>query len=403
LTVDSDSFAERHAWTLVAGLFAVLTISSGLGFYNLSIYMHALGAVRGLPVPALSACISIYFLSGGAGGLVVGPLLARRDARVVIAVGALVGGAAIALIGQARTPVALYAVYALFGLGNSAVGMLPATTLVTRWFDAKRRALALSVTSTGLSVGGVLLTPISATLLERLPIETAMTVLGAIYALAIAPIAALTVRSHPQISASARRANAGDSGVAFADAVRARFFRLFTLAYLLLMGSQVGGIAHLFTRGSEIVPVLDAAFAVSVLASLSITGRLLGGWLLSRLPLRAFTVVNMAGQAVGLLVMALADGRQVLWLGAGVFGFTVGNLLMLQPLILSHVYGLRDYPKIYSLNQAITTLGVAGGPLAIGLIRDAMGYETAFATMAATALAALAVFVLAGRLPRAPA
>jgi len=330
-------------------------------------------------------------------------VLTRRDARAVIAIGAISGGAAIALIGRAQSALALYVVYALFGFGNSAVGMLPATTLVTRWFDAKRRALALSLTSTGLSVGGVLLTPLSATLLERLPIGTAMALLGGLYALAIAPIAVLTVRSHPRLDASASGTGRVDSGVAYRDAVRSRFFVLFTVAYLLLMGSQVGGIAHLFTRGSEIVTVLDAAFAVSVLASCSITGRLLGGWLLSRVELRGFTLLNMAGQALGLLVIGLSERRETLWIGAGVFGFTVGNLLMLQPLILSHVYGLRDYPRVFSLNQALTTLGVAGGPLAIGLIRSAAGYDAAFVSMAAAALLSLFVLMLAGRLPRAPA
>src|SRR5262249_5929658 len=126
-SVVSDPVGQRQARTLVAGLFAILTISSGLGFYNLSIYMHALAAGGGLAVPGVSACISIYFLAGGAGGLMVGRVLTRRDARVVIVIGAVGGGAAIALIGRAHSAWALYVVYALFGFGNSAVGMLPAT------------------------------------------------------------------------------------------------------------------------------------------------------------------------------------------------------------------------------------------------------------------------------------
>ena len=36
-----------YGWYVVAGLFVVLTISSGLGFYNLSVYMNVLAAAKG--------------------------------------------------------------------------------------------------------------------------------------------------------------------------------------------------------------------------------------------------------------------------------------------------------------------------------------------------------------------
>ena len=47
--------------------------------------------------------------------------------------------------------------YSFFGVGFAASGLLSATTLVTRWF-AEKRALALSIASTGLSVGGIIVT-----------------------------------------------------------------------------------------------------------------------------------------------------------------------------------------------------------------------------------------------------
>ena len=58
------------------------------------------------------------------------------------------------------------------------------------------------------------------------------------------------------------------------------------------------------------------------------------------------------------MIGARAD-RDQLWIGAGMFGFTVGNLLMLQPLMLAQAFGVMDYPKIFSLSQAVSTLGIA--------------------------------------------
>ena len=51
--------SPKSPWWLVAGVFAVLSISSGFGFYNLSVYMNALATERGLAVADLSGAIAV--------------------------------------------------------------------------------------------------------------------------------------------------------------------------------------------------------------------------------------------------------------------------------------------------------------------------------------------------------
>ena len=101
------------------------------------------------------------------------------------------------------------------------------------------RPVALSFSSTGLSLGGVILTPLSAALLERWPIEHATPLLGGLFALLIVPIVWFGVRSFPEAPAVGAPSLVGQ-GTAFAAAVRSRFFVFLTLAYLLAMGAQVG-------------------------------------------------------------------------------------------------------------------------------------------------------------------
>ena len=64
--------SPRSPWWLVAGVFTVLSISSGFGFHSLSVYMNALATERGLAVADLSAAIAVLFLAGGFGGMVSG-------------------------------------------------------------------------------------------------------------------------------------------------------------------------------------------------------------------------------------------------------------------------------------------------------------------------------------------
>ncbi len=394
-------------WVVVAGLFTVLMVSSGFGFYNHSVYMASLAQSHGWALATLSGAVSLFFIVSGATGMAVARLIDRFDVRYTMAVGALVSGLALVLLGRADTVVQVYAAFALFGAGYSAVSLVPSTTLVARWFT-QNRSVALSVTSTGLSAGGMLLTPLSVWLIGRLGFSQALLWFGCMFCVVVLPVIFLTVRPWPPGRQPERALGAAlpasVDGVEYRVAVRGRYFGFVTATFVLLMLAQVGGIAHLFSLGLERVGAAAAGTAVSVLAVCSITGRLLGGVLITRLPMRAFTLANIVGQAGGLLLLSQATSTTSLWVGAAVFGLTVGNLLMLQPLLLADAFGLRSYSRIFAASQGLTTLGVAAGPAAVGALHDLTGgYQYALWAVAAISLFATAVFLLTGSAgPRKP-
>ena len=90
----------------------------------------------------------------------------------------------------------LYAFHILFGAGYAACALLPCTTLVARWFNEKR-SIALSYASTGLSVGGILLTPLSAKLIDIGGIGWAAQWLALIFFIGIVPVSLLVFRPSP--------------------------------------------------------------------------------------------------------------------------------------------------------------------------------------------------------------
>jgi len=89
----------------------------------------------------------------------------------------MVGTLVLASAGALREIWQLYAFHLLFGFCYGFCGLVPATTIVARWFEA-RRALALSIASTGLSLGGVVITPLSAFLIQHWGIAGAAPWLG---------------------------------------------------------------------------------------------------------------------------------------------------------------------------------------------------------------------------------
>lgn len=386
-------------WRVVAALFAILTLGSGFGFYNLSVYMNALAAERGFSIAQLSLAISLFFLMGGVFGVVVARLIERYDVRWVMTAGAVISGLALMLAGLARTEGELLWVYALFGLGNSGVSLVPMSTLVTRWFPGANRSMALATASTGLSLGGVVVTPICVALIERNGVQPSLLQFGWVYALLLLPLIWGFVRLPPDAPLAPGEKPAALPGWSEGEARTSPFFWLSTLAYFLLMGAQVGGIAHLFNRAAELIDRDVASTAVQILALASISGRLFGGWLLSYISTRVWLLGNALGQGVGMLLIAVADSAAFAWLGALVFGLTVGNLLMLQPVVLVEAFGLRAYARIYASANAMTTLGVASGPLMLGVLYEYGGYHLSYLLAAGLSCLALLILVLAGPLP----
>ncbi len=165
------------------------------------------------------------------------------------------------------------------------------------------------------------------------------------------------------------------------------------------MGAQVGGIAHLYNHAERAVGLATAVVCVQALTVMSITGRIIGGWVVTRVKIRTFTLLNVVLQALGTLLLATADVPWQFITGAIVFGGSIGNLLMLQPLWLAEAFGVTAYARLFSLANAITLVGVASGPLSMGAMFDWGDYSSAYLLATAVSVASLVVMSTAGAAP----
>ena len=388
-----------YGWKIVTALFVILAFSSGLGFYNHSVVLQALASEKGFAITMASTAVSIFFMASGVAGIFIAALLEKYDVRLVVSGGAILASVCLGSIGAVTTEGQLFVLYTLFGIGFCASGLLPATTLVARWFHTQR-ARALAIASTGLSVGGIIVTPASATLIESQGMVVASPILGLAYLLGVLPLGLLVLRSWPTdlgLDAAgtdiANPVSAAALGMTFQQATRDSYFWCLSLAYIFVMLAQVGGIAHQYGLVSEQMRGRDAALALGVLPLFSIIGRLAGGALLERLNARNFTVTMMLLQGLSLACMGYFVNPAGLLLGLALFGITVGNLLMLQPLLLASRYGLIQYSRIYAVSNLLTMIGIAVGPVAMGFLFSAAGtYSLAYLAAAASSLLACLIF-----------
>ncbi len=185
-----------NPWLIVVGASLTMCITAGFGFYNHSVLLSALSESGRFSVNQGSTAISLYFLASGFAGMFIAPLLERYDVRVVMTVFGLASALALAYIGQVTSLPGLYVAYLLFGIGHGGSALLPATTLVTRWFP-ENRSVALSITSTGLSMGGIIITPWSAQLISGIGLEQATWQMAVYFAISFTLATWLFLRSAP--------------------------------------------------------------------------------------------------------------------------------------------------------------------------------------------------------------
>ena len=112
-----------YGWHVVYALCLVITFTSGLIFYNLSVLLDAFVAERAFPVGLSSIATGVFFIAAGIAGLVAGHLIDRVDARIVMIVSACIGVLALGCIGLLREPWQLFAFYIVFGCSYGGVGL----------------------------------------------------------------------------------------------------------------------------------------------------------------------------------------------------------------------------------------------------------------------------------------
>lgn len=385
----------------------MLTTSAGLGFYGLSVYLSALNRTRGFSVSSMSAATAVYFVVSGVAGVFIARLLRSVDPRPIVIVGAVVAAGAMLTLGRVTQIWQVYLVYGVFGAGYAGTALIVSTTLVARWFD-KKRAVALSIASTGLSFGGIVLTPVARNMLRTMSIEHATTWIAILYLVGVIPACVIFLRPDPakygqgadgvplelSASGSGEVIRPALNGISYEDAIGSPAFIAITFGFLCALGAQVGAIAQLDKLAHErITAEASAGRILSIIAACSVVGRLSSSLILPKIGNRTFTFMVLSLQSVALGILALAKGTPSVTAAAVLFGLMVGNVLLLHPLLLATTFGVKDYARIYGRSQFFTTIGVAAGPFLYGYLRDhAGGYRTSYLTGAALSAIGLLLF-----------
>ncbi|MGF7159314.1 MFS family permease [Rhodoligotrophos appendicifer] len=384
--------SHSYRWVIVA-LGALMTCVAMGTMFSLAIFLEPMSVDTQWSRTGISTAMTLNFIVMGLGGFAWGAASDRFGARIVVLAGALLLGLALVLASRAPSLLVFQLTYGvLVGLAASAF-FAPMIAATTAWFD-DNRALAVSLVSAGMGVAPMTISPFARWLISASDWRTAMLIIG-IAAWTLLVPAALMVRRPPAL-APAQRApheSVATTGMSVSDAFRSPQFLVLGLTFFACCAAHAGPIFHMVSYAMicGIGPMAAVSiYSVEGLAGLG--GRLLYGTLADRLGVKPVLIAGLAVQALAIAAYVLVSGIGQFYALAIIFGSAYGGVMPLYAVLAREYFGQRILGTVFGAVTMLSSLGMAFGPLAGGLIFDAFGgYSWLFLGSAVVGLAAVAV------------
>ncbi len=390
-------------WRIVAVAFFVDFVAVGFFFYSYGVFFKAIATEFGDSRLGVALGLTVTQTVGALAAPLIGRALDRFPIRRVIGAGALSMSLGFLALSQVANAFQFYLVLAAFiGVGAGSMGGLATAKLVTNWFDA-RRGFALGIAATGISLSGVVMPAVTATIIGQWGWREAFLVYAGFTAIVVVPVVLRWVVTRPEdMGLLPDGARAPRASVTLPrprlDAralLRGREFWVLVVSLGLLISCQSATLTHLVPRVSDMgYSLFEASVLMSICAGAGVVGKMSFGWLIDRTRPRNALLASIAAQVLGQVVMLIGGSYGLFAVGAAAFGFGMGGFVPLQGALVARRFGREAFGRALGMMRpAMLPLQVTGVPFA-GWMFDLTGsYDRAFvAFLGAYALATLVVY-----------
>lgn len=365
------------------GVSGMGMFTSGPGqTYAVSLFVNPMIDDLGWSRTTVSGLYTAGSLTAAASMFLVGRLLDRYGARVMLPAVAMLFGFALVFMSYTSQQWHLYAGFAsIRTLGQGSLTLIP-TTVIALWF-VRLRGRVMALNSLGSVASQAALPPLIHLLISAFGWRSAWIALALlVWGLLLVPAALLVRRSPESVGLLPDGTNgpseqqiasprAREINFTLSEALKTRAFWL-----LIFAGSSQALIGtalvfhHVSVMDSRGLDVLVAASALSVIAPGALLGTFLAGFLCDRFPNR---FVLVGGQLVlvfaMLLTFVMAHPWQAIVYG-GSLGLAGGILMTTAAVIWPNYYGREHLGSIRGVVTAGMVASAALGPLPFGFLFD---------------------------------
>ncbi len=382
-------------WVIVAISFVTLALAYGV-WYSFSVFFVALlkefGWSRSLGAGAFSLFVIVHSLIGP----FVGGMVDRFGPRKVIPLGSFFLGAGLALSSLTNT---WWHYYIFFGgitaVGVGSTGWVANTTIIQRWFKAKR-GLAIGIISSGIGIGILICVPSVQHLIGRVGWRTAYRIMATFIPLIVAPMAIAFLKNPPQeTSPHDTRVSGreiipstprdpliaddewGSRSWTIRHAITTKQFWLLSISFPLGTFATQSILAHqvafFVDQGVE---TLFASYIVGIVGVSSVGAKILWGTLSDKIGREVTYTAGIACSICGmifLILFAVHPFSTFPYFYGVFFGMGYAAVAALPPIITADFFEGRGYGGIFGTLILITGVGGASGAWFAGFLHDQLG------------------------------
>ncbi|MBI2132139.1 MAG: MFS transporter [Candidatus Tectomicrobia bacterium] len=373
-----------YGWFILASCFIFMAI--GMSARNaFGLFLKPMIEDFQLSRAAVSLPVSLSLILYGVSQPIGGLLIRRYGARTVI-----IWGAALTCLGilGMSTVRSIWGVYFFFGLlvgmggvGNSFTAYTP---LVTSWFQ-ERRGTALSIVSSGTSVGQLTLLPLFAFLIAGMGWRQTFLVTGAAFTLVMLPLALFALRDQPTPGAAAGGASAHPSAAPYdlpwAQCLHKTPFVLLAASFFTCGFTVTVMGVHWVPFATDVgFPAALAATAFALGGGLNTVGSLVVGPLSDKLGRKVPLSWVYMFRGVGFFIFIFFKNDLTVWLVPMMIGLTWIATVPLTAALTGDFFGPRNVAVLFGLVSLSHQLGAGLAAWLAGYIYDVTGsYNIAFA------------------------
>ena len=392
-----------HGWRVVAACFVIAAFAWALGLFGSSVYLQAVTAAHGWPIAEVASAITMFFLVSALVQRTVGRSIDRWGPRPVLSLGAVSMCLGVALIGQVSAPWQLYPCFVLIGVGWSTLSTTGIAATVAPWFE-RHQGRSMTLAIMGASLGAIAGVPLLLLAVARFGLASGLIVTATGAALVLLPLIALALRFRSPADIGQQR----DGDTAPVDSAISRSVRpvaaqgnrrvlLWSAAMGFALGLtvQIGFITHHVTLAGPLLGTAGAGLLVSATGATAFAGRLVLARIVDRVNVRRLACLIMALQTMALLAIALWPTAPVLIAASLVYGYGIGHVTTLGPVVVRREFGAAAFGATYGAAATVIQLTSAFGPALFGLLRDSFGgYGPGLAIASlVTALGGISLFI----------
>ncbi|RQR48169.1 MFS transporter [Burkholderia sp. Bp9140] len=366
---------SRYRWVIVAagGLMGCIAIGA---MFSLPVFLRAIARDTGWSMTGISAAMTLGFIAMAFASIGWGSLSDRIGTRAVVVTGAVLLSASLALASRAPSLLAFQLMFGLAVGGATAAVFAPMMACVTGWFDT-HRSLAVSLVSAGMGMAPMTMSPLAAWLVSGHGWRTSMLLIAALAAVVMIP-ASLLVRRAPALDGPhVEPAPAGGPATAplsVGGALRSPQFIVLLLTNFFCCATHSGPIFHTVSYAVTCgIPLIAAVSIYSVEGLAGMGGRIAFGLLGDRLGAKRMLVAGLLAQALGALGYYFVRTLDGFYAVATLFGFIYAGVMPLYAVLARENFPLRMMGTVIGGCAMAGSLGMAAGPVAGGLIVDALG------------------------------